>query len=82
MREPTPKQRRQELIEQYVLSRRTMMALMALTCASGLENFIVGETEPPKSQPPDNPTIRVPENYENMGKPLSTSHVPGTLKNG
>lgn len=28
MKTPTPKQRRQELIEHYVLSRRTMMALM------------------------------------------------------
>ncbi len=57
MRSPTPKQRRQELVEQYVFSRRTMMALMALTCTSGLEKFIVGETEPSTPKPPDNPTI-------------------------
>lgn len=57
MRSPTPKQRRQELVEQYVFSRRTMMGLMALTCTSGLENFIVVDTEPSKPEPPDNPTI-------------------------
>ncbi|MGB3650893.1 MAG: lipoxygenase family protein [Rivularia sp. (in: cyanobacteria)] len=57
MRSPTPKQRRQELMEQYVFSRRTMMALMALTCTSGLENLLVNDTEPPTPQPPDNPTI-------------------------
>ncbi len=57
MRKLTPKQRRQELVEQYVFSRRTMMGLMALTCTSGLENFVRVETEPSKPKAPDNPTI-------------------------
>ncbi|MEA5596155.1 lipoxygenase family protein [Rivularia sp. UHCC 0363] len=57
MRSPTPKQRRQELIEQYVFSRRTMMGLMALACTPGLETLLDKETEPSRPQPPDNPTI-------------------------
>ncbi len=57
MRTPTPKQRRQELVEQYVFSRRTMMALMAFACTPGLETLINNETEPPKPEAPDNPTI-------------------------
>ncbi|AFY56396.1 Lipoxygenase [Rivularia sp. PCC 7116] len=57
MRTPTPKQRRQELVEQYVFSRRTMMALMALACTPGLETLINNETKPEKPQAPDNPTI-------------------------
>ena len=57
MRKPTPKQRREELVEQYVFSRRTMMALMALTCSSGLQNFVEVQTEPSKPKAPDNPTI-------------------------
>ena len=57
MRKPTPKQRRQEIVEQYLFSRRTMMALMALTCTSGLENFVKVGTEPDVPEPPDNPTI-------------------------
>ncbi|MEO0840504.1 MAG: lipoxygenase family protein [Cyanobacteria bacterium J06643_5] len=57
MRKPTPEQRRQEIVEQYVFSRRTMMALMALTCTSGLENFVRVETEPSKPELPDNGTI-------------------------
>lgn len=57
MRSPTPKQRRQELIEQYVFSRRTMMALMALACTPGLETLLGNDTEPSTPEPPDNPTI-------------------------
>lgn len=57
MRKLTPNQKRQELVEQYVFSRRSMMALMALTCTSGLENFVRVETEPSKPKAPDNPTI-------------------------
>ncbi|MBE9211600.1 hypothetical protein IQ247_02525 [Plectonema cf. radiosum LEGE 06105] len=53
----TPKQRRQELVEQYVLSRRTMLALMALACTPGLETLLGNETEPPKPEPPPNPNI-------------------------
>ncbi len=40
MKTPTLKQRRQELIEHYVLSRRTMMALMAFAVTPGLETLI------------------------------------------
>jgi arachidonate 15-lipoxygenase len=57
MRSPTPKQRRQELIEQYVLSRRTMMALMAVVCTPGLETLLFGDNKPSKPKPPDNPSI-------------------------
>ncbi|NJM19407.1 MAG: hypothetical protein HC874_09540 [Richelia sp. SL_2_1] len=54
---PTPKQRRQQLLEQYVLSRRTMLALMGLACTPGLETLLGNETEPPKPEPPANPNI-------------------------
>ena len=57
MRSPTPKQRRKQLIEQYILSRRTMMALMAVACTPGLETLINRETKPKTPQTPDNPTI-------------------------
>ncbi len=57
MRSPTPKQRRQELIDTYVLSRRTMMALMAFACTPGLETLLFGESKPPQPKPPANPSI-------------------------
>ncbi len=57
MRSPTPKQRRQEILEQYVFSRRTMMGLMALVCTPGLETLLGNDTKPSTPQPPDNPTI-------------------------
>ena len=57
MRKPTRTQRRQELVEQYVFSRRTMMALMALVCTPGLETLMNNETKPDIPQPPDNPII-------------------------
>ncbi len=57
MRKLTPKQRREELVEQYVFSRRTMMALMALVCTPGLETLVNNETEPDTPEVPDNPTI-------------------------
>lgn len=57
MRSPTPKQRRKELIEHYVLSRRTMLALMAVTCTPGLEVLLKGETETVIPESPDNRNI-------------------------
>jgi arachidonate 15-lipoxygenase len=57
MRSPTPKQRRQELIEQYAFSRRTMMALMAAACTPGLETLLFGDNKPSKPKPPNNPNI-------------------------
>ena len=57
MRSPTRKQRRQQLIEQYVLSRRTMLALMALVCTPGLETLLNSNTEPSVPEPPANPEI-------------------------
>ncbi len=57
MRSPTPKQRREQILEQYVFSRRTMMGLMALVCTPGLETLLGNDTKPSKPQPPDNPTI-------------------------
>jgi len=50
-------QRHQQLIEQYVLSRRTMLALLGLACTPGLENLITGDTQPSKPNPPVNPQI-------------------------
>ncbi len=57
MRLPTRQQRRQQLIEQYVLSRRTMLALLGLACTPGLENLVKGDTPSSKPNPPANPHI-------------------------
>ncbi|MBD2775163.1 lipoxygenase family protein [Iningainema tapete] len=57
MRSPTRKQIRQQLIERYVLSRRTMLALIGFVCAPGLENLLVSDTQPSKPTPPANPHI-------------------------
>ncbi|MBG1270436.1 lipoxygenase family protein [Nostoc sp. WHI] len=57
MRLPTRQQRHQQLIEQYVLSRRTMLGLLGLVCTPGLENLVRGETHPSKPSPPANPHI-------------------------
>jgi len=57
MRKLTPEQRRKELFERYVLSRRTMMGLMALACTPGLETLVNSATKPDRPEPPDNPNI-------------------------
>jgi arachidonate 15-lipoxygenase len=57
MRLPTRQQRHQQLIEQYVLSRRTMLALLGLACTPGLENLVKGDTPSDKPNPPANPHI-------------------------
>ena len=57
MRTLTPEQRRKELFERYVLSRRTMMGLMALACTPGLETLVNSATKPDLPEPPDNPNI-------------------------
>ncbi|MCG6137203.1 MAG: hypothetical protein MET45_21645 [Nostoc sp. LLA-1] len=57
MRSPNQQQRHQRLIEQYVLSRRTMLALLGFVCAPGLESLRVGDTQPPRLRPPANPQI-------------------------
>lgn len=57
MRLPNRQQRHQQLINQYVLSRRTMLGLLGLACTPGLENLVKGETHPSKSSPPANPHI-------------------------
>ncbi|MEH2419712.1 MAG: lipoxygenase family protein [Nostoc sp.] len=57
MRLPTRQQRHQQLIEQYVLSRRTMLALLGLACTPGLENLVKGDTPSSKPSPPANPQI-------------------------
>ncbi|MUG92844.1 hypothetical protein F7734_10440 [Scytonema sp. UIC 10036] len=55
---PKRQQRQQQLIEQYVFSRRTMLALLGFICAPGLEHFlVVGDTQPPEPTPPANPQI-------------------------
>lgn len=60
MRSPTPKQRRQELIEKYVLSRRTMMALMTVAFTPSLETLLFGENKSSKLKPPNNPNACIP----------------------
>ncbi|MFL9456048.1 hypothetical protein AB0758_33910 [Tolypothrix bouteillei VB521301_2] len=54
---PNRQQRHQQLIEQYVFSRRTMLALLGFVCAPGLEHFIVGDTQPREPKLPANPQI-------------------------
>lgn len=57
MRMLNRQQRRQELIEQYVLSRRTMLALIGFACAPGLETLLNSNTKPSEPKPPPNPQI-------------------------
>ncbi|MDJ0697348.1 lipoxygenase family protein [Mastigocoleus sp. MO_188.B34] len=57
MRSPTRQQRRQKLIEQYVLSRRTMLALIGFACTPGLETLLNSNTKPSEPKPPPNPDI-------------------------
>ncbi|KAF3889732.1 MULTISPECIES: lipoxygenase family protein [Nostocales] len=54
---PNRQQRHQQLIEQYVFSRRTMLALLGFICAPGLEHFIVSDTQPREPTLPANPQI-------------------------
>jgi len=68
MRLPTRQQQHQQLIEQYVLSRRTMLGLLGLACTPGLENLVRGETHPSKPSPPANPHIPTLPQYD----PLTT----------
>ncbi|MEH2160379.1 MAG: lipoxygenase family protein [Nostoc sp.] len=57
MRLPTRQQRHQQLIEQYVISRRTMLAVLGFACTPGLENLIKGDTQPSKPSPAGNGEI-------------------------
>jgi arachidonate 15-lipoxygenase len=57
MRLPTRQQRHQQLIEQYVLSRRTMLALLGFACTPGLENLIQSNTQPSNLTLPAHPHI-------------------------
>ena len=68
MRLPTRQQRHQQLIEQYVLSRRTMLALLGLACTPGLENLVKGDTPSSKPSPLANPQIPTLPQYD----PLTT----------
>ncbi|KST68248.1 hypothetical protein [Mastigocoleus testarum] len=56
MGSPT-RQQRQKLIEQYVLSRRTMLALIGFACTPGLETLLNSDTKPSEPKPPPNPDI-------------------------
>jgi arachidonate 15-lipoxygenase len=60
MESPTPKQRRQQLLEQYVFSRRTMMALMGLAFTPGLEILLDSGSKSSKYKPIDNPNACLP----------------------
>ena len=57
MRSLNRQQRRQQLIEQYVLSRRTMLALIGFACAPGLETLLNINTKPSEPETPPNPQI-------------------------
>ena len=57
MQSPTRQQRRQQLIKQYILSRRTMLALIGLACASGLEAFLGNKSQATRPSLPANPDI-------------------------
>ncbi|BAZ11140.1 arachidonate 15-lipoxygenase [Calothrix sp. NIES-4071] len=89
MRSPTPKQRRQELIEQYVLSRRTMMALMAFACTPGLETLLVGDNKSSKPKQLDNPngctpgleTLLSNDNKPSKPKPPNNPSIPSLPQN-
>jgi arachidonate 15-lipoxygenase len=63
MRLPT---RHQQLIEQYVISRRTMLALLGLACTPGLENLIRSDTQPSKPKYPANPHIPTLPQYDSL----------------
>ncbi|BDI20568.1 hypothetical protein ANSO36C_63700 (plasmid) [Nostoc cf. commune SO-36] len=66
MRLPTRQQRHQQLIEQYVISRRTMLALLGLACTPGLENLIRSDTQPSKPSPPGNGQIPTLPQYDQL----------------
>jgi arachidonate 15-lipoxygenase len=84
MRSPNPKQRRQELIEQYVLSRRTMMALMAVAVTPGFETLLFGENKSSKQSPTNNSdacnpgleTLLSDENKPPKPKPPDNPSIP------
>jgi arachidonate 15-lipoxygenase len=81
---PTPKQRRKELIEQYVLSRRTMMALMAVAATPAVEILLFGENKPSQASSPGtsddcNPgleTLLTDENKPPEPKPPDNPNIP------
>jgi arachidonate 15-lipoxygenase len=84
MRSPTPKQRRQELIDTYVFSRRTMMALMALAFTPSLESLLFGKNKSSKPKPPDNSNACTPgletllsdENKPSKANPPDNPNIP------
>ncbi|MDF5728201.1 MAG: lipoxygenase family protein [Rhizonema sp. PD38] len=57
MRSLTRQQRRQQLIQRYVLSRRTMLALIGLACAPALEMCLGNKSEATTPDLPANPDI-------------------------
>jgi arachidonate 15-lipoxygenase len=73
MRLPTRQQRHQQLIEQYVLSRRTMLALLGLACTPGLENLVKGDTTSDKPNPPANPHIPTLPQHDRLDNPARAS---------
>jgi len=57
MKYRTRRQRHQQLMHQYVLSRRTMLALMGFACAPGLEALLDHSNETSRPTVPRNPQI-------------------------
>lgn len=84
MRTPTPRQRRQELIEKYVLSRRTMMALMAVAVTPGVETLLFGGNKSSKANAAENSgdcnpgleTLLTDENKPPEPKPPDNPSIP------
>lgn len=66
MRLPTRQQRHQQLVKQYVISRRTMLAVLGFACTPGLENLIRSDTQSSKPSPAGNGEIPTLPQYDQL----------------
>ncbi|KAF3886949.1 MULTISPECIES: lipoxygenase family protein [Nostocales] len=57
MGSPNRQQQLQQLIKQYVLPRRTVLAILGFTCALGLERFLASKTQPKLPKNSQIPTL-------------------------
>ncbi|BAZ40434.1 arachidonate 15-lipoxygenase [Calothrix sp. NIES-4101] len=84
MRSPTPKQRRQELIDTYILSRRSMMMLMAVAATPGIEMLLFGGNKSSQASATGNfencnpglETLLSNENQPSKPKPPNNPNIP------
>ncbi|RUT00759.1 hypothetical protein DSM106972_071680 [Dulcicalothrix desertica PCC 7102] len=88
MKSSTPKQRRQELIEHYMLSRRTMMALIAFAFTPGLETLIKSDKSSLRELPehikacnPGLETLLSGDKNPPKPKPTSNPSIPSLPQN-